>query len=104
MISQIELFKQSKKLESDEIATAVEKKEDEALQFGALKYQMMYLPEKARLQEMARIGQLEQRLGRLENLIGITDEKFSAFSQVSVNLFLNQIFYFSLIEALWFKL
>ncbi|TGZ55722.1 dynactin subunit 2 [Temnothorax longispinosus] len=78
LISQIELFKQtsvplSKSSES--------KKTGESVEPGVLKYQMMYLPEKARMQEAARIAQLEQRLCCLENIIGTSNDKLSKFSQ-----------------------
>lgn len=43
---------------------------------------MMYLPEKARMQEAARIALLEQRLCNLESVIGTTSDKLSKFSQV----------------------
>lgn len=43
---------------------------------------MMYLPEKARMQEAARIALLEQRLCNLESVIGTTTDKLSKFSQV----------------------
>lgn len=58
------------------------KKTDELVDPGTLKYQMMYLPEKARMQEAARIAQLEQRLCCLENIIGSSNDKLSKFSQV----------------------
>ncbi|EFN86317.1 Probable dynactin subunit 2 [Harpegnathos saltator] len=54
---------------------------DESAEPGILKYQMMYLPEKARMQEVARVAQLEQRLCCLENLIGTSNDKLSKFSQ-----------------------
>lgn len=47
---------------------------------------MMYLPEKARMQEAARIAQLEQRLCCLENIIGTSNDKLSKFSQVGFNV------------------
>ncbi|XP_033230798.1 dynactin subunit 2 isoform X2 [Belonocnema kinseyi] len=81
LVSQIELFKQIKTCKNDGKIIEVSHKEKGVLEFGVLKYQMMYLPEKARLQEMARIGQLEQRLGRLEHIIGSADEKLTTFSQ-----------------------
>lgn len=59
-----------------------DKKADESVEHGVLKYQMMYFPEKARMQEAARIAQLEQRLCCLENLIGTSNDKLSKFSQV----------------------
>lgn len=61
-----------------------EKKPSESIESGVLKYQMMYLPEKARMHEAARIAQLEQRLCCLENLIGTSNDKLSKFSQVRV--------------------
>lgn len=58
--------------------------DDASDESGVLKYQMMYLPEKARMQEAARIAQLEQRLCCLENLVGTSNDKLSKFSQVGI--------------------
>jgi len=78
LVSQIELFKQT----SIPLSKLPEsKKTDELVEPGVLKYQMMYLPEKARMQEAARIAQLEQRLCCLENIIGTSNDKLSKFSQ-----------------------
>lgn len=77
LISQIELFKQT----SVPSSKTAEKKASESAEPGVLKYQMMYLPEKARMQEAARVAQLEQRLCCLENLIGTSNDKLSKFSQ-----------------------
>lgn len=79
MVSQIELFKQTS-VPSSKLSES--KKTDESVESGVLKYQMMYLPEKARMQEAARIAQLEQRLCCLENIIGTSNDKLSKFSQV----------------------
>lgn len=68
-----------------------DKKTDESVEHGILKYQMMYFPEKARMQEAARIAQLEQRLCCLENLLGTSNDKLSKFSQVG-SLFKHQCF------------
>jgi dynactin 2 len=62
------------------------KKTDESVEPGVLKYQMMYLPEKARMQEAARVAQLEQRLCCLENIIGTSNDKLSKFSQVEFTI------------------
>lgn len=77
LVSQIELFKQS--VPPSELSES--KKTDESNEPGVLKYQMMYLPEKARMQEAARIAQLEQRLCCLENIVGTSNDKLSKFSQ-----------------------
>lgn len=50
-------------------------------QTGVMKYEMLYLPEKSRMQEVARVAQLEQRLAKLENLLGSSDEKLAKFTQ-----------------------
>ncbi|XP_074093634.1 dynactin subunit 2 [Cotesia typhae] len=47
---------------------------------GTLKYEMIYLPERARMQETARIAQLEQRLARLEGVVGSGDDKLAKFT------------------------
>lgn len=79
LISQIELFKQTNMPPSK--PSSEDKKTDESVEHGILKYQMMYFPEKARMQEAARIAQLEQRLCCLENLLGTSNDKLSKFSQ-----------------------
>lgn len=77
LVSQIESFKQT----SVPASKSGSKKTKESVEPGVLKYHMMYLPEKARLQEAARIAQLEQRLCCLENIIGTSNDKLSKFSQ-----------------------
>jgi len=73
--------------------TSESKKTDELVEPGTLKYQIMYLPEKARMQEAARIAQLEQRLCCLENIIGTSNDKLSKFSQVGlIKIFQAYIF------------
>lgn len=84
LISQIELFKQINMSTSK--TSSEDTKTDESAERGILKYQMMYLPEKARMQEVARIAQLEQRLCCMENLIGTSNDKLSKFSQVWIIL------------------
>ncbi|XP_051173396.1 dynactin subunit 2 [Leptopilina boulardi] len=81
LVSQIELFKQLKDINNINKCsdTTLDIEKDKC---GMLKYQMMYLPEKAKLQEMARIGQLEQRLGYLENILGTKNTKLSTFPQL----------------------
>ncbi|CAL7946875.1 unnamed protein product [Xylocopa violacea] len=80
LISQIEAFKQTNILTSETDSKAQSTKDDKT-EPGVLKYQMMYLPEKARMQEAARIALLEQRLCNLESVIGTTSDKLSKFSQ-----------------------
>ncbi|KAH0952601.1 hypothetical protein HN011_005179 [Eciton burchellii] len=79
LMSQIELFKQTSIVPLSKSSS--ESKTDDSVESGVLKYQMMYLPEKARMQETARVAQLEQRLCCLENLIGTSNDKLSKFSQ-----------------------
>ncbi|KOX71404.1 putative dynactin subunit 2 [Melipona quadrifasciata] len=81
LISQIEAFKQTSILTSETDSKAQNAKDDKTAEPGILKYQMMYLPEKARMQEAARIALLEQRLCNLESVIGTTSDKLSKFSQ-----------------------
>ncbi|XP_061928807.1 dynactin subunit 2 isoform X2 [Apis cerana] len=83
LISQIEAFKQTSILTSDTDSKVQNIKDDKTnkTEPGVLKYQMMYLPEKARMQEAARIALLEQRLCNLESIIGTTSDKLSKFSQ-----------------------
>ncbi|XP_020282103.1 dynactin subunit 2 [Pseudomyrmex gracilis] len=80
LISQIELFKQTS-VPSSKSSSENKMTDDASDESGVLKYQMMYLPEKARMQEAARIAQLEQRLCCLENLVGTSNDKLSKFSQ-----------------------
>jgi len=86
-MSQIELFKQTSVVPSSKS----ENKTDDSIESGVLKYQMMYLPEKARMQEAARVAQLEQRLCCLENLIGTSNDKLSKFSQVGLVISLTSM-------------
>ncbi|XP_076754974.1 dynactin subunit 2 [Xylocopa sonorina] len=81
LISQIEAFKQTNILTSETDSKTQSTKDDKTTEPGVLKYQMMYLPEKARMQEAARIALLEQRLCNLESVIGTTSDKLSKFSQ-----------------------
>ncbi|XP_026672916.1 dynactin subunit 2 [Ceratina calcarata] len=81
LISQIEAFKQTSIPTSETVPKAEITKDDKTSESGVLKYQMMYLPEKARMQETARIAVLEQRLCSLETVIGTTSDKLSKFSQ-----------------------
>ncbi|XP_076161871.1 dynactin subunit 2 [Ptiloglossa arizonensis] len=81
LISQIEAFKQTSILTSESDSTTQSTKVDKVVEPNVLKYQMMYFPEKARMQEAARIALLEQRLCNLESVIGTTNDKLSKFSQ-----------------------
>lgn len=76
--SQIEQFKsvgsQDKQIEQLKDNTA-------PTSTGVLKYEMIYLPEKAKMQKVTRIAQLEQRLTQLENVIGMSDDKLVKFTQ-----------------------
>ncbi|KOC63803.1 putative dynactin subunit 2 [Habropoda laboriosa] len=81
LVSQIEAFKQTTILTSESDTNTQSTNIDGTSDAGILKYQMMYLPEKARMQEAARIATLEQRLSNLENIIGTTSDKLSKFSQ-----------------------
>lgn len=68
LLSQIEQFKLS----------ASEKPESEtSTDESGIVYQFSYRPERARLEQMARLSELESRLHRLENILGATDEKLS---------------------------
>ncbi|CAK9823063.1 Dynactin subunit 2 [Anthophora retusa] len=81
LVSQIEAFKQTSILTSEPDSNTQSTKIDTTSDAGMLKYQMMYLPEKARMQEAARIATLERRLSTLETIIGTTSDKLSKFSQ-----------------------
>ncbi|XP_012270455.1 dynactin subunit 2 [Orussus abietinus] len=83
LVALIESFKTGGKV-NEGVEASISQSTDakvESTEPGILKYQMMYLPEKARMQEVARIAQLEQRLGRLENVIGVNNEKLAKFTQ-----------------------
>lgn len=43
---------------------------------------MTYFPDKAKVQDIARISHLEKRLGFLENVIGISNDSNTKCSQV----------------------
>lgn len=79
MQCQIELFK-SVGVDKKSIDKSTEKTDGKST--GMMKYEMMYLPEKAKMQEAARVAQLEQRLARLESVIGTSDDKLAKFTQV----------------------
>ncbi|XP_015431547.1 PREDICTED: probable dynactin subunit 2 [Dufourea novaeangliae] len=81
LISQIEAFKQTSTLTSESDSKEQSTNAEKTAESNVLKYQMMYLPEKARMQEAARIALLEQRLCNLESVIGTTTDKLSKFSQ-----------------------
>ena len=78
-MTQIELFKKTESSGKDEKVKS--SPATETGEPGVLKYQMMYIPEKARLQEVQRIATLEQRLARLENVIGLSNDKLAKFNQ-----------------------
>ncbi|XP_043483478.1 dynactin subunit 2 [Leptopilina heterotoma] len=82
MVSQIELFKQLKDVSNSDKGSDTTLEKTDKDNSGMLKYQMMYLPQKAKLQEVARIGQLEQRLGCLENILGTKNKNMSTFPQL----------------------
>lgn len=69
LLSQIEQFK----------SNACEKPESECSpdESSGIVYQFSYRPEHARLEQTARLSELEARLHRLENVLGATDEKLS---------------------------
>lgn len=46
-------------------------------------YQFKYRPETARLEQTARLSELESRLHRLENILGATDEKLARLASGS---------------------
>ncbi|XP_033322182.1 dynactin subunit 2 [Megalopta genalis] len=81
LISQIEAFKQTSIPTSESDSKEKSTKVDKTTESNVLKYQMTYLPEKARMQETARIALLEQRLCNLESIMGTTTDKLSKFSQ-----------------------
>ncbi|XP_043254648.1 dynactin subunit 2 [Colletes gigas] len=81
LISQIEAFKQTSIPTSESDLEAQSTKGDKTIELNVLKYQMTYLPEKARMQEAARIALLEQRLCNLESVIGASNDKLAKFSQ-----------------------
>lgn len=81
LISQIEAFKQTNIPASQPDSKEQSMKTDKTAEPGVLKYQMMYLPEKARMQEAARIALLEQRLCNLESVIGTATDKLDKFSR-----------------------
>ncbi|XP_043500544.1 dynactin subunit 2 [Polistes fuscatus] len=81
LISQIEVFRNTGISKSETEVKSEISETKETPPSGVLEYKMMYLPEKAKMQEIARIVQLEQRLCCLENIIGTSNENFSVFSR-----------------------
>ncbi|XP_078045763.1 dynactin subunit 2 [Augochlora pura] len=81
LISQIEAFKKTSIPTSESDSKEKSTKAEKTAESNVLKYQMTYLPEKARMQETARIALLEQRLCNLESVMGTTTDKLSKFSQ-----------------------
>ncbi|XP_014233820.1 dynactin subunit 2 [Trichogramma pretiosum] len=78
--AQIELFKQQN---ASSAATQKEtNKGNQEVAKGTLKYQMTYFPDKAKVQDVARISHLEKRLGHLESLIGQPTDSTSKTSQL----------------------
>lgn len=79
--SHIELFKQKGStdiaLMKDNRAVA---QKDSAT--GLLRYNMIYLPEKAQLYEQTRIVNLEKRIGYIENIIGVSQDNNLKYSQL----------------------
>lgn len=45
------------------------------LEDSGIVYQLNYRPDQARLQQLARVSELESRIHRLENVLGASDEK-----------------------------
>ena len=80
--SQIEIFKQKKATESSIPKKEVSAASQDLAKSGTLKYQMIYHPDKAKVQDIARMSNLEKRLGHLESLIGISDDSTAKCSQV----------------------
>ncbi|XP_058800466.1 dynactin subunit 2 isoform X2 [Phymastichus coffea] len=82
LLSQIELFKQKNKfqmtLPKSETAASITEKTKE----GILKYQMIYFPDKSKIQDLARISHLERRLGYLETIVGVSNDNSSKCSQI----------------------
>ncbi|KAF7988963.1 hypothetical protein HCN44_007273 [Aphidius gifuensis] len=79
--SQIEQFKHAGIKDNNNEKNEKPEVINDNCQNGVMKYEMLYLPEKSRMQEVARVAQLEQRLAKLENLLGSSDEKLAKFTQ-----------------------
>lgn len=58
---------------------AMEKPESEASESG-LTFQLNYRPEQAKLLQTSRVTELEQRIHKLETLLGCTNEKLARLS------------------------
>ncbi|XP_012256420.2 dynactin subunit 2 [Athalia rosae] len=81
LVSQIELFKEAGANKAENISDTKKTPQENNPPPGVLQYQMLYQPERARLQEASRVAHLEQRLGRLENVIGVGNEKLGRLTQ-----------------------
>ncbi|NP_001177682.1 dynactin subunit 2 isoform X1 [Nasonia vitripennis] len=82
LTSQIEIFKQKNSIESSAPSKEASVTSQDGAKVGTLKYQMTYYPDKAKVQDIARISHLEKRLGYLENVIGISNESNTKCSQI----------------------
>lgn len=82
LLSQIEIFKQNNKSRITEASNEPVISAAETSKEGSLKYQMIYVPDKSKVQDLARISQLEKRLGYLEGVVGISNDSSTKCSQV----------------------
>ncbi|XP_023248016.1 dynactin subunit 2 [Copidosoma floridanum] len=80
LLSQIEIFKRAKTQERS--CSKRELFDEESLKQESLKYQMTYFPERAKIEEGARLSHLERRVGYLENIIGVNKNVNSKFFQL----------------------
>lgn len=79
--SQIEIFKQ-KNFVDNKSGKEINLPTQELSKQGTLKYQMIYFPDKAKVQDIARISHLEKRLGYLEHIVGIPNDSTAKSSQI----------------------
>ncbi|XP_011495731.1 PREDICTED: probable dynactin subunit 2 isoform X2 [Ceratosolen solmsi marchali] len=82
LASQIEIFKHKNYIESSYPVKDINLQSQGPTKYGTLKYQMTYFPDKAKIQDLARISHLEKRLGYVENIIGISNDNTTKCSQI----------------------
>lgn len=80
--SQIEIFKQKENIKSNYPSKKIDLPTQGGIKNDTLKYQMIYLPDKAKLQDNARLSNLEKRLGHLESVVGISNDNAAKISQI----------------------
>lgn len=78
----LDQFKQGSQTEP-EVDPKKQKKQSPTGKDDLITYKLEYRPEQAKLAQSSRIGELEHRLHRLENVLGTQTDKLSRMSQAT---------------------